>query len=129
MLKGTNHPFFCKTLSPETRMKISESNKTYWSKVKFKRNIKPKTPETLLNLTLSTIGVSVKVLDKKGNLVETFPTITSAAKHFGVSNCTISCIPDKGEFHNFIFEYKLNDTRVWVYDINEELIKVFNTTR
>lgn len=116
-----------KRLSQERRMQISESIKAYRSRVKFKSYIIK--PETILNLSLRTVGVKVKVSNKAGNLVNTFPTITSAAKHFGVSNNTISCIPNKGVFDNFTFEFELLDTRVWMYDINKKLIKVFNTSK
>lgn len=80
-------------------------------------------------MSLRTVGVSVKVFNKSGNLENTFSTITSAAKYFGVSNTTISCIPNKGLFDNFTFEFELNDTRVWVYSVNKELIKEFNSTK
>jgi group I intron endonuclease len=116
-----------KRLSLERRMQISESIKAYRLRVKFKPYVRK--PETLLKLSLRTVGVIVKIFDKKGNLVNTFPTISNAAKYFGVSNNTISCIPNKGVFDNFIFEFELNDTRVWVYDVNKELVKVFNSTK
>jgi hypothetical protein len=45
----------------------------------------------------------------------------------GFLNSTISCIPNKGIFNNFTFEFELNDTRVSVYNVNKELIKVFTT--
>jgi len=77
-------------------------------------------------LSLRTVGVSVKVFYKFNNLVNTFPTITSAAKYFGVSNYTISCIPNKSVFHNYTFVFELYDIRVWVYDVNKKLIKVIN---
>lgn len=128
-LKGKNHPSFGKTLSQEMRMKISESNKAFWLKVKFKRVIKPKTTDTLLKLSLRTHGVSVKVLDKSNNLVKTFPTITSAAKHFGLSSQTMSRIENKGIYGNFIFKFELKDFRVWVYDCNKKLVKVFNNNK
>ncbi len=51
------------------------------------------------------LGVIVKIFDKKGNLLNIFPTITSAAKYFGVSNSTISCIPNKGLFKNYMLKF------------------------
>jgi len=62
-------------------------------------------------------------------LVNTFPTITSVAKYFGVSNTTISCIPNNGIFNNHKLKFEQKDTRVWVYNCNKKLIKVFNTTK
>lgn len=128
-LKGINNPSFGKTLSQEVRMKISESNKAFWLKVKFKREIKPKTPETLSKMSLRTHGVSVKVFDKSNNLVKTFPTIASAAKHFGLSSNTISRIENKGTYANFIFKFEPRDFRVWVYDCNRKLVKIFNNNK
>ena len=125
-LNGINNPSFGKTLSQETRIKISESNKAFLLNAKFKREIKPKTPDTLLKMSLRTHGVCVKVLDKSNNLVKTFPTITSAAKHFGLSNRTMSRIENKGTYNNFIFKFEPKDFRVWVYNCNKELIKIFN---
>lgn len=52
--RGINNPSFNKTLSQETRNKIKESLKSYWLKVEvkpiIKRNIKPKTLETILKM-------------------------------------------------------------------------------
>jgi len=78
---------------------------------------------------LRTQGVSVKVLDKSNNLVNTFPTITSAAKHIGLSNTTISIIENKGTYANFIFKFEPKDFRVWVYDCNKKLVKIFNNNK
>jgi hypothetical protein len=89
----------------------------------------PITKQTLLKLSLRSQGVIVKLFDKKGNLLNIFPTITSAAKYFGVSNCTISCIPNKGLFKNLILKYEEKDTRVWIYDSNKKLVEVLNTTK
>lgn len=125
-LKGINHPSFGKTLSQETRMKISESNKAFWLNANFKREIQPKTPDTLLKMSLRTHGVCVKVLDKSNNLVKTFPTITSAAKHFNISKRTMGRIENIGTYNNFIIKFELKDFRVWVYNSNKELIKILN---
>ena len=55
--------------------------------------------------------------------------MTSAAKHFGLSSITIKRIVNKGIYNNFIFKFEPKDIRVWVYDFNKKLIKVFNTTK
>ena len=89
----------------------------------------PITKQTILKLSLRSQGVIVKLFDKKGNLLNIFPTITSAAKYFGVSNSTISCIPDKGLFKNHILIFEEKDTRVWIYDSNKKLVEVLNTTK
>lgn len=128
-LKGINNYSFGKTLSQEVRMKISESNKAFWLKVKFKREIKPKTPETLSKMSLRTHGVSVKVFDKSNNLVKIFPTIASIAKYFGLFINRISRIENKGTYDNFIFKFEPKDFRVWVYDCNKKLVKIFKNNK
>jgi group I intron endonuclease len=128
-LKGENHPSFGKRLSQEMRMKLSEINKAFWLKVKIKRKIEPKTPETLLKMSLRCHGVSVKVYDKLNNFVNTFSSITSAAKHFGVSSTTMSRIENKGIYDNFTFKFEPKDFRVWVYNCNKKLVKVFNNNK
>jgi hypothetical protein len=80
-------------------------------------------------LSLRSQDVIIKIYDKKGNMVKTFSTITSAAKYFGVSNSTISCQPNNGIFKGYILKFEEKDTRVWVYDYNKKLIKVLNTTK
>ena len=62
--KGINNPSFGKTLSQETRIKISESLK---SSLMFKNSIKLRlnhfTHETKIRMSLRTHGVKVKVFD------------------------------------------------------------------
>jgi hypothetical protein len=127
-LNGINHPSFDKILSEEMRMKISESNKAFLSKVKIKRKIKPKTLETLLKMSLRNHGVMVKIFDKD-SLLETFPTITSAAKYFDVSNSTIASIPNNGISNNYVLKFEEKDTRVWIYNSFKNFVKIFNTTK
>jgi len=110
-------------------LNLSNLNSIKKQSEEIKKVNKSISEQTRLKISLRSIGVSVKIFDKKGSLVETFPTITSAAKYFGVSRCTISCIPNKAEFRNFIVEFWANYTRIWVYDLNKELIKVFNTPK
>lgn len=100
--KGILHNNYGKTLSPETRKRISESLKSV-IRVKNKPNIL--TNETRLKMSLKCGGVNVKVWDRSNKLVFVFPTITSAAKHFNVSNKTISRYLDNGKTINgFIFK-------------------------
>jgi len=79
---GVNHPFFGKRHTYESIKKIEESLKS-----KFRFNDSPKIIklDTRLKLYLRSHGVSVKVFDKSNKLVNEFPTIISAAKHFGIS--------------------------------------------
>jgi hypothetical protein len=81
-------------------------------------------------LSLRSQGVIVKIFDKKGNLLKIFPTITSAAKYFGVSNKMISRIPNMGIYNDkFIFKYELKDLRVWIYDANNKLLMITNNAK
>jgi group I intron endonuclease len=128
--KGINHPFFGKTLSHETRIKISEALK---SSIVFKDSFKVKprfrTPETILKLSLKSNGVSVKLLDKWGNILNTFPSINKAAKHIGIASSTIRRLPNNGTYGSFVFKFEINDVRVWVYDQDRNLVKVLNNTK
>lgn len=69
------------------------------------------------NLSLSSKnGIKVKVFDDN-NIVNIFPTITSAAKYYGLSNCTLSKYIKLGySIDNLRFEGEVKYVRVWVYD-------------
>jgi NUMOD1 domain len=70
-------------------------------------------PETKLKLSIVSIGVNVKVFDKKDNLIKEFPSINSAAKYFDVSSNTISKAIKKGtSYQNFTFKSEIKDNRV-----------------
>lgn len=114
--KGVNNPSFGKTLSYETRMKISKSLR---SSIMFHNYIKlrPKhlSNETKLKLSLRTGGVKVKVFDSKNNIIKEFPTIISVALHFNISSRTVSRYLDKDKSYNgFIFKSTLNNKQVRV---------------
>ena len=129
-LKGINHPFYGKTHTYETRIKISESLKSSLVfKDSFKAKPRVRTSETIFKLSLKSGGVSVKIFDKCGNIVKTFPSINKAAKYLGIGSSTIHRIPNKGIYGDFIFEFKINDIRVWVYDQDKKLVKVFKNTK
>ena len=71
------------------------------------------TCETRLNISSRCKGVSVKVYDKSNNLVKAFPTITSAAKHFGISERTIYKIERRGvSYDDYVYEFEVKDTRI-----------------
>jgi len=67
----------------ETKQNVSLSFKPI-IRANFTPNII--TIETRLKLSLISQGVKVKVMDKSNDLVKVFSTITSTAKHFGLSN-------------------------------------------
>ena len=97
-----NHPFFGKRHSIESRKKIGETLKSI-----VKVNNKPKVVsiETRLKLSLRVQGVCVKVFNPSNNLVMKFPSITSVAKYFNISNKTVSRYLDKNiSYNGYIFE-------------------------
>jgi group I intron endonuclease len=107
--KGINNPSFGKILSQETRIKISESLK---SSLMFKNSIKLRlnhnTEETKLKRSLRTHGVKVKVFDIENKFVKEFPTMTSVALHFNISNRTVGRYLDKDKLYNgYTFKSKL----------------------
>lgn len=88
------------------------------------------TSETRSLISLRCQGVSVKIFDKLNNLVNEFPTITSAASHFGVDSNTINMIFKRGKsYDDYIYKFEVKDTRVWVYDNNKESIKIIDNIR
>lgn len=94
----------------ETRQKIGLG-----IKLSVKVNIKPKliTMDTKLKLSSRSRGVSLKVFDLENNLINIFPTLTSATEYFKVSHKTLNKIPNRGIYDGkFIFKYELKDLRV-----------------
>nr|YP_009262054.1 GIY-YIG endonuclease [Chrysoporthe austroafricana]AMX22129.1 GIY-YIG endonuclease [Chrysoporthe austroafricana] len=75
------------------RINLSKDRKGK-KKNKYTTNIKTRiiTNEARLKISLRNKGISVKVFDKLGNLINEFSTITSAANYFGVTHKTISNI-------------------------------------
>jgi hypothetical protein len=66
------------------------------------------TSETRLNLSSGSVGIKVKIYDKSNNLVNVFPTLTSAAKHLNISSTTIRNILKTGiSYDNYT--YKLEE--------------------
>lgn len=93
---GSDKYFFGKRHTDKSRELISLSLKGI-----IRSNGSPKTVklETRIKLSLRTQGVDVKVFDKLNNLVAQFPTITSAAKYFNISNRTLGRYLNKNVFY------------------------------
>lgn len=107
---GINHPFYGKHHTQETREKIGKSLK---SVIRINSSSRFVSSETRLKLSLRTKGVKVKVFNLSNKLVNEFPTITSAAKYFGVSNRTINRILDKNiPYKDFIFKSDLEEDKI-----------------
>lgn len=81
------------------------------------------------NLSLSARnGITVKVFDKHNVVINIFPTITSAAKHYNINHWTLSkYIKQVYSFNSLRFEAEFKDLRVWVFDKECNIIDVFPT--
>lgn len=109
-MRGINNHFFGKTHTDKTRQMIGLSLRSI-----IRTNNKPKVLklETKLKLSLRTRGVSVKVFDKSNNLIEQFPTMTSAAKYYGIHRRTIGSYLDKDRYYNeYAFKSNFKDNRI-----------------
>jgi len=120
-IKGKNHPFWGKHHTFETKEKIR-------IKLLNRIHIMPKRRlETKLKLSLTSIGMTVKVYDSYNRFLMEFRTINSTARYFGVSSSTISRILKNGmSYKNLFFKSEIKDNRIFVYDNNHKLIKVLN---
>jgi len=97
-----------------------------------KVNAMPKviTNETRLLISSRCQGIKVKIFDKSNNFIKEFPTMTSAALYQGVHRKTISMIYKRGKsFDDYIYEFEVKDTRVWVYDSNNKLLKILDNIK
>lgn len=84
-------------------------------------------PKSKLSMSLKAVGLSVKIYDKAKNLVNEFSSIASAAKYYGVSCTYINNIKKRGfSYDDYIYKFEIKDTKVWVYDCNKNLIKIFD---
>jgi hypothetical protein len=100
---------------------------------KLKSNIKiddiPKviTLETQLKKLEKNKSVNVKIYDKLGSLIYEFPTIRSAAKHFGLDPSTIGDIYRTGiSYDDYVYKFKAVNLKVHVYDSNHNLVNVLD---
>lgn len=88
------------------------------------------TNETKLKISLRCKGISVRILDKNKNLIQEFSTLSDAAKYLGVNHKTLSMIYKTGKsYDDFIYEFSIKDTRIWICDSNQILINVLNNAK
>lgn len=103
-------------------------NKTAGSTLGYKHTEEMRKTMGLLRKGKSINGITVKVLDKHNVVINIFPTITSAAKHYNVDNRTLSKYIKEGySLNNLRFEATFKDFRVWVFDKECNIIDVFTT--
>jgi hypothetical protein len=98
----------------------------------LRNNSTPKviTNETRLLISSRCQGIRVKIFDKLNNLINEFPTITSAALYLGVDRKTISMINKTGKsYDDFTYEFEVKDTSICVYDNNCKLLKTLNSIK
>jgi hypothetical protein len=70
----------------------------------------------------------VKIFDENNTIINVFPTIASAAKHYGINPCTMSkYIKLNYSIDNLRFESELKDIRVWVFDKQRNFVDMFST--
>jgi hypothetical protein len=92
--------------------------------------VKIVTPETRSKISLTNQGINVKIFDKFNNFIYEFSSIRSTAKHFGVHPKTIGNIYRTGKsFDEFIYKFTIKDTRICVYNINNELINILDNLK
>lgn len=88
------------------------------------------TSETRLLISSRCQGIRVKIFDKSNNLINEFPTITSAALYQGVHRKTISNIFKTGKsYDDLIYKFKVKDTRICIYDSNYKLLKTLDNIK
>lgn len=95
------------------------------------RNITPIIPsaETKLKMSARAGGVSVKIYDESDNFIKEFPTMSSAAKHMGVTHKTIANVLKTGKsYDSFTYKFEIKDIKIRVYDSKYKLVNVLDNT-
>ena len=73
-------------------------------------------------------GVMIRVFASNNNIINTFPTIASAAKHYKIDhNTTSNYIKSDYEINNHRFEFKVKHVRVCIHDNQHNVVDVFLT--
>lgn len=73
--------------------------------------------DTKLKLSLSSVGLNVKVFGTSNNFVKEFSSIRKTAKYFDISSSTIQRIINKKIFYKgFLFKSENKDNRIIVYN-------------
>jgi len=113
-------PMLGKHHRQETIKKISESNKLY-------KKYNNMTFETKLRLSLTSIGLIIKVYDNSNNLLREFPSIRKAAKHFNVSISFMrKYINNDNKYKGLTFISEIKNNKIKVYDHNHKLIEILD---
>lgn len=97
---------------------------------KINNTVRIITEETKSKISLKNQGINVKVFDKFNNLINEFVSIRSTAKFFNVHPKTINKIYKTGKsFDDFIYKFELKDNRIYIYDINKNILNTFDNSK
>jgi hypothetical protein len=131
-------------LSEKTKKAISISSRKYKCTEETKQKIKDTikynkelytiskvvTTKTKFKLSLNSHGIIVKIYDDLNNFIKKFNSIKEVAKYLNVSVSTIYKIFKTGVSHdNLIYKFETKDLRVFVYDSDYKLQKIFNNSK
>lgn len=88
--------------------KAKRGKKNTRSTINLNTAYKNITSETRSKLSSRAKGVTVKIYNKSNNLISQFPSMASAAKHFGVSYNTISRIQKTGiSYDDYTYKFEV----------------------
>lgn len=89
------------------------------------------TSDTRLKLSSRSIGIKVKIFDNLNNLVNEFPTMTSAAKYLGVSIRTIRRILNTGiSYDDYIYMFEtIPEYTLTVFNKESNIIREYSSVR
>lgn len=112
---------------------LSKARRGKRIKTEALKTIKPRiiSSDTRLKLSSRSIGIKVKIFDNLNNLVNEFPTMTSAAEHVGVSVRTIRRILTSGiSYDNYVYKFEtITEDPLVVVNIENNTTKEYYSIR
>lgn len=119
-------------VSKETKVKIGIASRgrkhTIETIDKLRQRNKIVKPETILKLSLRSLGVSVKIFDILSNLSYQFSSITKAAEFLNIKRENMSKILDGNEnYEGLTFQFELKDLRIQIFDSKFQLIEILDS--
>lgn len=86
------------------------------------------TPEAKSRLSLTSVGLIIKVYDNSNKLIREFPSIKKAAKYFNLSICFIRKYINNNynRYKGFTFISEIKNNKIKVYDRNYKLIEILD---
>ncbi len=96
----------------------------------YNKIIRSNSPETRLKISLYNKGIIVKIKDKKGNILQEFPSIRKAAAYLNVDPKTINNIyKTRRSYDNFIYDFKIKYDKIRIHNKNYELINTLDSAK